>query len=352
MEKTFGKLSYDPKELELFFWGGRNRYYGKFESKISHNIIAACYYDRLTEEQIALQLGMSTVYLEDELNKLLEFDLLTEKNGIYQSNVPVITKEAFADMKNAINPVTDRICDLLKKEIDAMIPEVRKIGFYGSNMPNNSLKWMLLSLILHLAYVDYPMGELELDYPANKFGEKCFRFFVEKNPADTYFFGTGSYSSRSGIIMFWDVPVNGEFLHMKMSETRADLVTSLLKHQPETENEKIVCTELLSIGAAVKTDKGIMPNFPCLSAEEGELLNKMISDIGCKIGRNVIDGNETIKRIMREHTPEHLIDYVDKMPTLLHFREAENVMQDLCECGWLLPLRGGMNATTVMYGRD
>ena len=71
MEKELGRLSYDPVELTLFFWGGRNRYYEVFDgNKLRQNIVMACYYDKLTEEQLSLQLGVPTAYLEDELKKL------------------------------------------------------------------------------------------------------------------------------------------------------------------------------------------------------------------------------------------------------------------------------------------
>ena len=55
MEKELGRLSYDPVELTLFFWGGRNRYYEVFDgNKLRQNIVMACYYDKLTEEQLSL----------------------------------------------------------------------------------------------------------------------------------------------------------------------------------------------------------------------------------------------------------------------------------------------------------
>ncbi|MBP5669880.1 MAG: hypothetical protein J6X14_06175 [Lachnospiraceae bacterium] len=40
MEKEYGRLSYDPVELTLFFWGGRNVYYKIFDgNKLRQNIV-------------------------------------------------------------------------------------------------------------------------------------------------------------------------------------------------------------------------------------------------------------------------------------------------------------------------
>ena len=39
MERNFGKLSFDPIELAMCFWGNSNNYYGKFEDKLKQNIL-------------------------------------------------------------------------------------------------------------------------------------------------------------------------------------------------------------------------------------------------------------------------------------------------------------------------
>ena len=68
MEIEPGKLSYDPVDLTLIFWGGKCNYYEIFRgNRLRQNIVMACYYDRLTEEQLSLQLGVPTAYLEEDL---------------------------------------------------------------------------------------------------------------------------------------------------------------------------------------------------------------------------------------------------------------------------------------------
>ena len=60
MERNYGQQSYNPKGLSLLFWGnGANRYYHLCDSKISQNILFACYNDKLSAEQISLAIGVS-----------------------------------------------------------------------------------------------------------------------------------------------------------------------------------------------------------------------------------------------------------------------------------------------------
>lgn len=349
MERDFGKLSYDPIELELVFWGGKNNYYGKFGSKIRQNIMMSCYYDKQTEEQTAMQLGVPTAYLEDDLKELIKYDLLTEKNGFYQTNVPIITNEVFDEISRANKDSVRDIAERIKTELDEMSDEVKALGFYGSDMPQNTLKWLLLSLILRLAYIDMAQREAELDYPTDIFGDKCFRFFAEKTQSDPYGVGVSSRWCEDGMILFWDVAINGEQQHQKMTESRADMLCRLMKGQPKTDNEKLVCSELIELGLAVRTDSGIMPNLPCFTKAQGERINEMINGISWDICQNVLSRTDRIKKILTDHTPAQLNDYVSRMALLLHYREVELVTKYLCESGWLLPMNGGMRGTTVMY---
>lgn len=352
MERNYGEYSYNPIELSLMFWGGRNHYWGKFDNKVRQNILMACYYDKQSEEQISLQLGVPTAYLEDDIKALTDYELLYEKRGFYQCNIPIFTRKVLDEIGYANKNAVSTIAELMKENIDFLIPSVRELNFYGSDMTLNSVKWMLVSLILHLAYIDMLDGERPLKYPTDKFGQKCFRFFIEKSVSDPYSFGTSNIRSEYGTILFWDVAVNGDMLHPGMTYARADMLGSLMEHQPQTENERLICAELLELGLAVKTDEGIKPNFPCFTKEQGDKLNSMIQNMGWEICQNIVSRVDNLKKRLIDHSPAHLADYVSQMAQLLTFEEIKQEMQLLCESGWLLPMKGGMSATTVMYLKE
>ena len=349
MEKELGRLSYDPVELTLFFWGGRNTYYEIFDgNRLRQNIVMACYYDRMTEEQLSLQLGVPTAYLEADLKKLLEYDLLKKKGLAYQSNIVILTKKELEAVDRFNEADLKEIAGTVRVFADGHMDRVHALGFYGNDMPANSLKWMLVSLILRRAYVDMLQGEMRPDYPTDCFGNACFRFLMEIPENDPYFMGVSAQITENGSIFFWDVPVNGEMVHPAVSSVRANMLISLADSRPASESEKLVCSELLELGLARKKDGRILPNFPCLNAEQSAILNGLISPLAGSICDNAKKRIGGISRIMAEHAPEHLAGYAAKLPVLFQLREAETVMQLLCESGWLLPLKYGMLATTVM----
>ena len=90
MERNYGQQSYNPKGLSLLFWGnGANRYYHLCDSKISQNILFACYNDKLSAEQISLEIGVSLPYMEDKLAELCEYELLKKDGNRYYINIVI-----------------------------------------------------------------------------------------------------------------------------------------------------------------------------------------------------------------------------------------------------------------------
>ena len=315
MEMEPGKLSYDPVDLTLIFWGGKCRYYEIFrDNRLRQNIAMACYYDRLTEEQLGLQLGVPTAYLEENLKKLQEYDLLTKKGLAYQSNIVIITRKELEAIGRYNEADLKKIAGGIRDFVDENLDKVRALGFYGSDMPANSIKWMLM--------------ELDKDNP--------------------YFMGISCCMVDGNALYFWDVPVNGEMLHPYATTSRANMLMSLTDAQPVSDNDKLICSELVEIGLAKKTDRGILPNFPCMDAAQSSALNDMIRPVAWEICGNAKSRNGGIAGIMAEYAPEHLADYAAKLPVLFQLHEAETVMRMLCESGWLLPAKEGMSATTLI----
>ena len=88
MERKYGEKSYNPSKFGINFWGnGGNSYiWETFERKLPGNIVLAAYEKPLTIEELSLELGVSAVYLEDELEILLKYNFITKSGNKYQTN--------------------------------------------------------------------------------------------------------------------------------------------------------------------------------------------------------------------------------------------------------------------------
>ena len=99
------------------------------DSKISQNILFACYNDKLTAEQISLEIGVALPYMEDKLDELCEYELLKKDGNRYYTNIVIFTKDFANEVNAKTADLRERIADLLTESITEHEAEVRNIGF-------------------------------------------------------------------------------------------------------------------------------------------------------------------------------------------------------------------------------
>ena len=152
MERTYGEKSYNPAKFEFVtvFSGQFNREYKNlFNRKLPGNILHSAYYTPMTIRELSLELGVSSVYMEDEVALLEEYRLLTAlPGGKYQTNLVVFTadytREFYSKAKELCSGKIGKILGAVK----AQLPTIRSIGFHGNSLEVNRLLWPLLLLIM------------------------------------------------------------------------------------------------------------------------------------------------------------------------------------------------------------
>ena len=77
------------------FSGEFNReYYNLFTRKLPGQILMSAYYTPMTTRELAIELGVASVYLEDELELLEKYGLITKKpTGKYQTKLLIYTDD-------------------------------------------------------------------------------------------------------------------------------------------------------------------------------------------------------------------------------------------------------------------
>ena len=152
MEREFGEKSYKPGKFEynVIYDGMANEEYRNlFARKIPGNILLSAYYAPMTVRELSIEMGISSVYMEDELALLEKYDLIKSVGELkYQTNLIIFTedfmKEWYKELDKNYTSKTGEVIKLIK---DAL-PEIRKVGFRGCNIPDNNLLWTFYMLTL------------------------------------------------------------------------------------------------------------------------------------------------------------------------------------------------------------
>lgn len=351
MERTYGQQSYAPKELTLLFWGnGTNRYYNLCDSKISQNILFACYNDNLTAEQISLEIGVALPYMEDKLSELYEYDLLKKDGNRYSTNIVIFTDDFSKEVNVKTAELRERIAVLLTDSISRQETAVRNIGFYGADMRGNSFAWQMVGFILYRAVIDILQNKIKAIYPKDKFGTECFVWAVEKGEHSAwesqFGFGISNVVNDNGdYIQFMDFPINGEMVHHYFfnRQTATNVFLNIAKRNTAhfSENDLAVAADMVRKGYVFSKENGLFVNAPVLTKEQHQMLKEMFSESAMRIAYEAEALMETVTGILKNHVPSYLKRLAKDMAYLRLFEDAISApVSILCDRKFLLPHHG------------
>lgn len=293
MERNYGQQSYNPKGLSLLFWGnGANRYYHLCDSKISQNILFACYNDKLTAEQISLEIGVALPYMEDKLRELYEYDIIKKEGKRYFTNIIIFTQDFINEVTTKTSNLKKQTAELIVETIEKHETEIRNIGFIGSDMNKNSFNWQIASFILYLSVIEILQYKINIAYPKDKFGTECFIWGKEKckiNDLHSQFeFGISNAVNKIGdYVQFMDFPINGEMIH-NYCFNRQDIINVFLNIAKDntiqfSENDLAIAADLVSRGYVLKNKNKLTVNAPVFTVAQRQKLKEILSAASEKI---------------------------------------------------------------------
>lgn len=148
MEREFGTKSYNPTKFEFhpIFTNTINmQYHDMFNRKLPGNILISAYHTPMTIRELAIELGVASVYLEDEITLLGKYHLLTSlPGGKYQTNLIIFTEDYVKEFIRTAEETCAADTGAILTDTRLKLPEIRRLGFTGSDSDDNRLLWALL----------------------------------------------------------------------------------------------------------------------------------------------------------------------------------------------------------------
>ena len=150
MAREFGKRSYNPEEITYTNICSKPGELGQpwtlLDPKLNQNVFLACYDNPMTAEELAIEVGTALPYMEDILNHLTKQTLLIEKGDKYETNFPIISREAQEKIHYYFEGIMPQLVALLTENIDRFMKQCDEAGFcyYGPYQSYEEAKWVLL----------------------------------------------------------------------------------------------------------------------------------------------------------------------------------------------------------------
>lgn len=148
MTEMFGEKSFRPSPFEFctIFTGKFNREYSNlFARKLPGQILLSAYYTPMTIRELSLELGVSSVYLEDEIDLLEKYELLTKlSNGKVQTRLVIFTSDYQKAFIENAEPIIKETLGKIAAGLREKLPLVKKTLPEAEGLSDARLMWALI----------------------------------------------------------------------------------------------------------------------------------------------------------------------------------------------------------------
>ncbi|MBO5274998.1 MAG: sigma-70 family RNA polymerase sigma factor [Clostridia bacterium] len=360
MERNYGVQSYLPKSLALGFWGrGTNNYNSiLMNKKIPQNILFACYNDRLSAEEISLEIGVALPYMEDDLRILEENNLILRDGSRYLTNILIYTEELNREIAEKTNDIQQKIADTVREMSEKLMKEIRS-DFDYTMLNENELRWHLVCKLFYEGVINKAQGQVRRDPPLDRYGVPCYIWGIENfdenvKKQKALNIATGHIFDCFGLISFMDCSGNGEAAQHYFWNNKAAVSILLRVASGESitsGSELAIAAELVKRGYLRSDEQGFHVDVPVYSEEAHNRLLAMIDRDTDTIARAALEVIEPAKKCLRSHVPTHLKKTADELAFLRLLDDSMNAPTALLvKDGYLAPLTGQkLPATTFIY---
>lgn len=300
MEREFGEKSFRPAPFEFttIFSGKYNpEYRNLFARKLPGQILLSAYYTPMTVRELAVELGVASVYLEDEIEMLTHYGLIIQTPaGKYQTNLVIFTDD-FTDEfhKKAIKlavPALSEIFDSIKGKLE----QVRCINRYCRELSDDRLLWGLLWPIMRRGHLESEKLHPELQTADTLYDGATGTNYGVTDNGDKGELGCPSFAGVSGIddhyyasaADFGVLPEKNRYFGMTDRAAFAEKI------------RRIVAGERA-------------PEFMILTEGEEQRLFESLSEEAVMMGRLYEQLFDCACKLMHTHAPESVAEQVDRI---------------------------------------
>ena len=149
MKREYGVYSYAPEKFTLHFFGDSSQgYWELFNRKLPGSIMLATYDGPKTMEELSMEVGVAVPYLEEDVAKLEEYQLLVKKGQKYHSGIAIYDNAFHAKVSKAVKAATLENMDLIKTAVEKGKKLLADTDYQCYKADENVKGWFLVVLLI------------------------------------------------------------------------------------------------------------------------------------------------------------------------------------------------------------
>ena len=359
MERKTGDLSFNPGSLFIATWGCKDIDTAKSfwdlctDNLIAQNILLTCYNDRCTAEEISLQLGIPVPYLEKDLKKLCEKDVLIQKGGKYETNIVIFTKEFSKEAEEKTLPVKREMAEIIDKCLNERLDDIKAVGFHRGVDDDNLLKWLISIIIIREAVIEKYTNNLNLIYAPKYAGVQGFVCGVEGKVEGSGFIVTTLDNSNNDLLHIFDIGIINNVMDIGYFDhypNRVNVILDIAKGKTDGfgENDMVEIAEFVKNGFISKNGDELNLKLPAFTKEQYEKLKILIDDITSDIADKTRKMINIATDILVQHTPALLKKEAENMGWMRNGEALSEPIKIMVDNGMLHRVADNAHPTTFI----
>lgn len=192
MDKVYKRINWNTESCNGSLDSNRYLY-----SQIARAICEAAYEKPLTVEEISLKTGLPTMYIEDELPRLIYGDAIAQDGNKYATDFIVLRQCDTKAMVTKFAPLVDDIAGYFTELFNEQKDNISKMDFYGSDFTMKRLGYIALPAVLR-EKVRKAKDDLNMkngQYPPRKDGGYGWFIVSEQSDKSSDLMGSGCNST-------------------------------------------------------------------------------------------------------------------------------------------------------------
>lgn len=322
MTREFGEKSYNPAMFRMDYWGnGDNSAFWKlFDRKLPGNILLSAYYYPQTITELSVELGVSTAYLEDEIDILVKHEVLKVlPKGKYQTNIIIFTSECEKEIKSKIVPIYQEMADKVYGQLVNIEPAARKIDFKGNDYNQNKFLWAIcnLAMFFGLNIADGKQRKRFGDYPLLSDGSYGFVFGYDNDYKYHHYNGIYGHCDNKentayiSVINYRVIEKCQKWQPEVWDKNIEAMTLAVLEKETTEENEMLI--KMIEEGFIISSGGKLSANFPVFKQDKFNEMWELLKPIAEDIKNCIVEICNISGEILKSHAPKVLIEHCEQL---------------------------------------
>lgn len=354
-----GNKSFSPKEFSIYKSAidfSKVNVWEVFKRKLPCQIAIFCHDLPRTISDISIETGTPAVYVEDEIQLLLDAGVMKQDKNKYRTNFHIMKSNAMKQVREQFETLYAVYLPAVLEAYEEYLPELKKCNVFRQDAPDYRYTWLWADCIASFDFDGSFTSDGNFPVKGKEFpqilscGSQAFIFAEE---SQGYPWSSGQTPTELKNCMVWprDIVIFGEYHHQKeLRDPKKAQALYDIYTQNINEEDTVIYTQLIEEGYVVKSDNKLFCNVMVSTKKSRKVFDEINAKLKSMLQPHCKETANGMRRIVKSTIPEQLKEYADGFAfTWISFYSGVYFYEALYNNGFLTIPEKGDNTPVACY---